>query len=195
MKSSTSRRGSSRSVNNIIEGAAAVATSPDGTPRSGSVLSGTGPLTGTASLQNSKLSLNSQGSHQSENSQKPIQEPAVDEEPTFLEKAKFYTSLCLGKVFLGIVREQRWEHLPISTSRNHCNPLGICISLSHPLRCRSGHIDYRSGFWSSSCDMYRCGAYVRGGFEKLHLEFVSRGLHDSCIEVSGSKSVLGLNYS
>lgn len=90
MKSSTSSRGSSRSVTNILNEAQSV-----GTLGSGS-LSGSGPLTGTASLHNSKMSINSQGSQQSQNSQRPIQEP-VDEEPTFLEKAKFYTSLCLGE--------------------------------------------------------------------------------------------------
>lgn len=96
MKSSTGSRGSSRSVTNILNGAASVGTL-DGSVKS---LSGTGPLTGTASLHNSKLSINSQGSQQSQNSQnsqKPIQEPPVEEEPTFLEKAKFYTSLCLGE--------------------------------------------------------------------------------------------------
>ncbi|XP_059613588.1 protein tipE isoform X1 [Phlebotomus argentipes] len=45
-------------------------------------------FSGTASLQNSKLSINSKP-------QSP-QPPPLPEEPTFLEKAKFYTSLCLG---------------------------------------------------------------------------------------------------
>lgn len=93
MKSSHGSRPSSRSDTNILNGATSVGKLDDGSVKS---LSGSGPLTGTASLQNSKLSINSQGSQQSQNSQKPIQD-VVEEEPTFLEKAKFYTSLCLGK--------------------------------------------------------------------------------------------------
>ena len=90
MRSSTGSRGSSRSVTNILNGAASVGTL-DGSIKSG-------PLTGTASLHNSKLSINSQGSQQSHSSsQRPIQEEAVEIEPTFLEKAKFYTSLCMGE--------------------------------------------------------------------------------------------------
>lgn len=104
MKTSTGSRGSSRSVTNILNGAASVGTI-DGTG-SGRSLSGSGPISGTASLHNSKLSINSQGSQQSQDSQgsqgsqKPIQEVPVEEEPTFLEKAKFYTSLCLGELLL-----------------------------------------------------------------------------------------------
>ena len=90
MRSSTGSRGSSRSVTNILNGAASVGTL-DGSIKSG-------PLTGTASLHNSKLSINSQGSQQSHSSsQRPIQEEAGEIEPTFLEKAKFYTSLCMGE--------------------------------------------------------------------------------------------------
>lgn len=99
MKTSTGSRGSSRSVTNILNGAVSVGTI-DGTG-SGRSLSGSGPISGTASVHNSKLSINSQGSQQSQGSQKPIQEVPVEEEPTFLEKAKFYTSLCLGELLLG----------------------------------------------------------------------------------------------
>lgn len=92
MKSSTGSRGSSRSATNILHSAASEAT------LGGSVKSLSGSASaGTASLKNSKLSINSQGSQQSQGSQRPIQDSQAEVEPTFLEKAKFYTSLCLGE--------------------------------------------------------------------------------------------------
>lgn len=109
MKSSAGSRRSSRSgVTNILNTAASEAT------LGGSVKSLSGSA-GTASLKNSKLSINSQGSQQSQSSQKPIQEVPVDEEPTFLEKAKFYTSLCLGKWM--IINNQRLLCLEFNISR------------------------------------------------------------------------------
>lgn len=130
MKSSTGSRGSSRSVTNILNGAASVGTIDGLGSRS---LSGSGPLSGTASLQNSKLSINSQGSHHSQGtqgsqgsqgSQKPIQADPADEEPTFLEKAKFYTSLCLGMCTCTWI-----------TSSSHRYPnLLICSTFQVPLR-------------------------------------------------------------
>lgn len=78
-------------------------------------------FSGTASLQNSKLSINSKP-------QSPQPGDGV-EEPTFLEKAKFYTSLCLGEFSACFVHFQ-----PIFTTshplihpqiitHDHCNTL------------------------------------------------------------------------
>lgn len=138
MKTSSSRRSSTRSVNNILEGAASVGTL-DGTSKSGSILSGSGPLTGTASLHNSKLSINSQGSQQSTGSQKPIQESAEPVEPTFLEKAKFYTSLCLGELLLGSYRRLLID--PFFVFRNDSDSLGICFPVPNSLCCGSRNFD------------------------------------------------------
>lgn len=94
MKSSTGSCGSSRSV---INAAASLGTL-DGSVKS---LSGSGLITG---------SIHSQGSQHSNTTQKANPEVPVDEEPTFLEKAKFYTSLCLGEWGNNLIFLKGYNH-------------------------------------------------------------------------------------
>lgn len=139
---------------------------------------------GYGSSNSSKLSLNSKSK------QSIVVEP-VDVVADLLEKAKFYTSLCLGmcaplsSIIIGqccIETDHQTFYFSISFSdlhRNISHLISICLFILDTVCGGSGDINNCRRLRSHTGHMHCDRSHVRRRIAKLYVEFVSWGMHNS----------------
>lgn len=172
----------------------------------------TSPTISAHTITGSKLSLSSTKTATSGRSsrtslQSPQRKKSDLELESILEKAKFYTSLCLGEcdkwkgevIFSYFKSNYQISHyylvfdriicilvhkLKLHFYRNHCNSVGFCIPLFNTIRRGSSYIDNNCRLWSRTSYMYCHWSCLRGRHKKLFVEFMPRGLHVITHQVS-----------